>query len=72
LPIAILKERFSLPFQFWPLRFCEDIPDRVYRQRYRVPRSVVDFLEQRIGPELELKKTNPKGLTPRQRVYFVV
>jgi hypothetical protein len=68
------KNKFAFKFvllQFKPRQFDENVDEKVYRQRHRVPRQVVDLLETKF-PELEPARKNPFALTGRQKVLMFV
>ena len=48
--------------------FSEDIDDKVFRERYRVPRAVVDVLEEKLAPKLEHPTERNQRLTPRDQI----
>ena len=55
-------------FQFTERKFDENVTEKVFRERYRVPKSVVDFLEQKYHDQLEFKTKRNQCLTPRQQI----
>ena len=50
--------------------FDEDVSDSVYRQRYRVPKVAIDFLEQRLSHILEHRSKRNQPLGCRQQVMI--
>lgn len=63
MPFHILAER-----QYRPRRFREDISDLEYRQRHRVPRAVVDWLQRRIEGQLQHLTTKNQALSARDQI----
>jgi len=49
-------------------QFSEDISDKVFRERYRVPRAVVDHLEEKLGDKLQHKSGRNNPLSPRDQI----
>ena len=69
--LAIAEEAIPAPRsarQFAPRQFSEDITDKVFRERYRVPRAVVDHLEEKLGDKLRHKTDRNKPLSPRDQI----
>jgi hypothetical protein len=54
--------------QFAQRRFNEDISDKVFRKRYRVPRSVVDHLELKLGDKLKHTTERNSPVSPRDQI----
>jgi hypothetical protein len=48
--------------------FDENVPESVYRERYRVPKEAIDFLEERLSPILQHRSNRNHPLTCRQQV----
>jgi hypothetical protein len=46
------------------------VTDKVFRERYRVPRSVVDFLEERYKEKLKPETLRNKSLSARQQILI--
>ena len=56
-------------FKFAERRFDEaNISDKQFRERYRVPRSVVDYLEERFFEALKFPTQRNKPLSPREQI----
>ena len=71
----ILQFTIKLLFQFTKRRFYQEDPldlndpkDKKFVERYRVPRIVVDLLEERFYPELKSSTNRNQPLTPRQQI----
>ena len=54
--------------QYAQRQFSEDISDKVFRERYRVPRAVVDHLEEKLGDKLRHKTERNNPLSPRDQI----
>ncbi len=54
--------------QFVQRQFGEDISEKVFRERYRVPKAVVDHLEEKLGHNLQHPTDRNNPLTPRDQI----
>ena len=54
--------------QYAQRQFSEDISDKVFRERYRVPRAVVDHLEEKLGDKLKHSTERNNPLSPRDQI----
>ena len=54
--------------QFEDLHFEEDVTDQKFREQYRVPRSVLDYLEVRLYDDLHHPTNRSRSLSPRQQI----
>ena len=64
----MFKTNSHLHQQFRELIFDEDVSPVVYRQQNRVPKEVVDYLEGKLGGQLEHPTKRNSPLSPRQQV----
>ena len=51
-------------------KFDEDCDDDVYKERHRIPREAVNFLEEKLHDKLSYKSHRNQPLTPRQQVWL--
>ena len=56
------------PRQFNERKFDENIDDKTFRERYRVPQQVVDLLEEKLNDRLMPKTGRNKGLSARDQI----
>ena len=63
----ILRKRRK-PRRFKIRRFKEDIPEREFREKYRVPKAVVDHLEEKFQAQLTPKTRRNNSLSARQQI----
>ena len=63
-----LKQRFQNLFQFLPRQFDEDVSDKTFRERYRVPRNVLDKLEEVLSEKLKHNSRRNQSLSPRDQI----
>ena len=57
--------------QFNERKFDEDCDDDVYKERHRIPREAVDYLEEKLSPKLTYESRRNRPLTPRQQVQLI-
>ena len=57
-----------LPRQFATRDFDEDVSDKTFRERYRVPREVVNLLEEKLSADLKHATRRNQGLSPRDQI----
>ena len=57
-----------LPRQFATRDFDEDVSDKTFRERYRVPREVVNLLEEKLSADLKHATRRNQGLSSRFRL----
>ena len=65
------QRKQPVPRQFNTRQFDEDISDLFYRQQHRVPMSVIDLLEERIGDQLQHHTKRNQPLAPRHQVIII-
>ena len=72
---AIIENEFlqepRAPRTFNARDLSEDVSDVVYRQRYRVPRSVIDYLTEKLTPLLQHRTKCNKALSPREQASML-
>ncbi len=61
-----------LLFQFRERRFDEDVTEKVRKERHRVPDEVIDFLADRLGPQLGHPTRRNQALSPRDQVILIL
>ena len=61
---------FRSPRVFATRKFDEDIPLRVYKERYRIMPEAVDYLTERLSPILEHDTKRNSPLTSRQQILL--
>ena len=54
--------------QYAQRQFTEDSNDNIFRERYRVPREVVDHLEEKLGANLQHPTRRNNPLSPRDQI----
>ena len=59
-------------FQFDQRRFPEDCSDKSFRERYRVPRSVLDHLEAALSARLQHPTRRSQALAPREQIKVLL
>ena len=64
----LLVQEPRLPRQFSTRDFDEDISDKTFRERYRVPRNVMDLLEEKLSADLKHPTRRNQGLSPRDQI----
>jgi len=63
-----MKYLLFCKLQFKDRKFDENCEDDVYRERHRIPREAVDYLEEKLHDQLSYQSRRNRPLTPRQQV----
>ncbi|XP_065643973.1 putative nuclease HARBI1 [Hydra vulgaris] len=66
--VAENELRHRLPREFNGRSFNEDVSDNVFREQYRVPRAVLDFLETRLKDDLQHYTKRNKSISVRFQI----
>ncbi len=69
--IILVKYLLFCTLQFKDRKFDENCEDDVYRERHRIPREAVDFLEEKLHNQLSYQSRRNRPLTPRQQVSYI-
>ncbi len=66
-----MKYLLFCKLQFKDRKFDENCEDDVYRERHRIPREAVDYLEEKLHDQLSYQSRRNRPLTPRQQVWLL-